>query len=141
MDDRGRGKSRLPGDPCGREASGAPSPRLCWQTMELFRLSLGCICLLPWLEGKFLLLRGSWKVGRELFPQVLTCFPAEALLRLQSSEPTSCKRSACWVHFKGAFKMGLNAGERGTGWQGAGMAWPGTPWHHAGRFYKVLLDC
>lgn len=69
MNDRGRGKSELPGTPRGREVLGASSPLLCWQTMELFRLSLGCICLLPWLEGKFLLLRGSWKLGSELPPR------------------------------------------------------------------------
>lgn len=68
MNDRERGKSELPVTPRGQEALGVPSPPLCWQIMELFRLSLGCICLLPWLEGKFLLLWGSCKVGRELPP-------------------------------------------------------------------------
>lgn len=66
MNEREKGKSELPGTPRGREALGALSPPLCWQTMELFRLSLGCICLLPWLEGKFLLLWNSCKVGKEL---------------------------------------------------------------------------
>lgn len=66
MNDRGRGEGELAGAPLGQESSGAPSLPLCWQTMELFRLSLGCICLLPWLEGKFLLLWGSWKLGSEL---------------------------------------------------------------------------
>uniref|UniRef100_A0A8C8B8R6 Ricin B lectin domain-containing protein n=1 Tax=Otus sunia TaxID=257818 RepID=A0A8C8B8R6_9STRI len=36
----------------GKRLWGLLPPPLWWQTMELFRLSLGCICLLPWLEAE-----------------------------------------------------------------------------------------
>lgn len=107
--------------------------------MELFRLSLGCICLLPWLEGKFLLLWGSWKAESKQ-PHILTHFPSEVFFGLQSSEPTSSKTSALEAHFKAAFKMGSNAGvQESEGQAGRVLGWLGQG--HCGIMLAAFIKC